>query len=66
MINAVQTMNHTSLAILYDTLGIALPVWDERVMNVNIVLMPGNIFTVIRVIIYSRNSRNQSILMYIK
>jgi hypothetical protein len=43
MMNVVQTMNHTSLAILYDTLGIALPAWDERVMNVNIVLMPGNI-----------------------
>jgi hypothetical protein len=43
MMKVVQTMNHTSLAILYDTLGIALPVWDERVMNVSIVLMPGKI-----------------------
>jgi hypothetical protein len=43
IMNVVQTMNHTSLAILYDTLGIALPVCDERVINVNIVLMPGKI-----------------------
>jgi hypothetical protein len=43
MMKVVQTMNHTSLALLYDTLGIALSVWDERVMNVNIVLMPGKI-----------------------
>jgi len=42
MMNAVQAMNHTSLAITYDTAGIALPVWHERVMKVRIVLMPGN------------------------
>jgi hypothetical protein len=41
MMNDVQAMNHTSLAMLYDTLGIALPVLDERVMNVSIELMPG-------------------------
>jgi hypothetical protein len=41
MINVVQTMNQTPLAIMYDTSGIALSVWDERVKNVNIVLMPG-------------------------
>jgi hypothetical protein len=43
MMNIVQTMNHTPLAILYDTFGISLPVWDERVIKVNMVLMPGNI-----------------------
>ena len=42
MMNAVQVMNHTSLAITYDTVGIALPVWHERVMKVSMVLMPGN------------------------
>jgi hypothetical protein len=41
MMNIVQTMNHNPLAILYDTFGISLPVWDERVINVNIVLIPG-------------------------
>jgi hypothetical protein len=42
MMNPVQAMNHTSLAIMYDTAGIALPVWHERVMKVRMVLMPGN------------------------
>jgi hypothetical protein len=34
-------MNHTSLAIMYETLGNALPVWQDKVMKVKIVLMPG-------------------------
>jgi hypothetical protein len=41
MMNVVQTMNHTSFAMMYETLGMVLPVWDESVMNVNILLMPG-------------------------
>lgn len=41
MMNVVQTMNHTSLAIMYETLGNALPVWQDKVMKVKIVLMPG-------------------------
>jgi hypothetical protein len=41
MMNAVQAMNHTSLAIMYDTAGIALPVWHERAMKVRMVLIPG-------------------------
>jgi hypothetical protein len=41
MMNAVQVVNHTSLAMMYDTVGIALPVWQERAMKVSMVLMPG-------------------------
>jgi hypothetical protein len=41
MMNVVQTINHTSFAIMYDTSGIALSVSDESVMNVNMELMPG-------------------------
>jgi putative lipase involved disintegration of autophagic bodies len=41
MMKVVQAMNHTSLTILYDTAGIALPVWHDRVMNVKMELMPG-------------------------
>lgn len=43
MMKIIQTMNHTPLAMLYDVFGIPLPVCDERVMNVNIALMPGKI-----------------------
>jgi hypothetical protein len=41
MMNVVQTMNHTSFVMMYETLGMVLPVWDESMMNVNILLMPG-------------------------
>jgi hypothetical protein len=27
---------------MYDTAGIALPVWHDRAMNVRMVLIPGN------------------------
>ena len=39
---AVQATNHTSLATMYDTVGVALPVWHDRVMKVRMVLIPGN------------------------
>ena len=39
---AMQATNHTSLATMYDTVGVVLPVWHDRVMKVRMVLIPGN------------------------
>lgn len=39
-INAVQTINHISVALIYETFGNELPVFLDNVMNVNIVLVP--------------------------
>jgi len=39
-INAVQTMNHISVALMYETFGNELPVFLDNVINVNIVLVP--------------------------